>query len=172
MILELSELTEGTVMKTSRVSIGARLCALSSVLAVTVVGGAASQDQGAGQRAGERIDEASRSIKRGLQEAGDAIRHQFSKVRDSVHNMGVESRVYGRLHWDKSLNSSVLQLEFSNGVVTLRGSVPDAKAKHKAVELAQDTVGVTKVIDQLAVQPPERTSTESRETAPPERPRP
>jgi hypothetical protein len=31
------------------------------------------------------------------------------------------------------------------------GSVPDARARAKAVELTRDTVGVTQVIDQLTV---------------------
>ena len=35
----------------------------------------------------------------------------------------------------------------------LKGSVPDSRAKQKAARLAQDTVGVDKVVDQLAVVP-------------------
>jgi osmotically-inducible protein OsmY len=38
-------------------------------------------------------------------------------------------------------------------VITLDGTVADAKAKIQAVELAKGTVGVTKVIDRLAVRP-------------------
>jgi hypothetical protein len=147
--------------------IAGTLLTLTAVLGVGA--GAAWQEQGAGQRAGSKLDEAGRSIKQGLRDAGDAIRNQFAKARDSVHGMGVESRVYGRLHWDKALNTSTLEMEFNNGVVTLRGSVPSAKAKAKAVDLAQDTVGVAKVIDQLAIQPPPR---ETSETPPATAPRP
>jgi hyperosmotically inducible periplasmic protein len=143
------------------------LLTLTTVWAVGA--GAALQEQGAGQRAGSKLDEAGQSIKQGLRDAGDAIRNQFAKARDSVHGMGVQSRVYGRLHWDKALNSSVLEVEFNNGVVTVRGSVPSLKAKLKAVDLAQDTVGVVKVIAQLAIQPPPR---ETSETAPATAPRP
>jgi osmotically-inducible protein OsmY len=111
------------------------------------------QDQGSGQKAGEKLDEAGRSIKKGIRDARDAIRDQFARAREAVHNMNIESRVYGRLHWDKALTTSTLDLDVKGGVVTLRGTVPDAKAKLKAVELAVDTEGVDKVIDQLAIQP-------------------
>src|SRR4051794_4052096 len=118
------------------------------------VGHARQEQQGAGKKTGEKIDEAAQAIKHGLQSARDTVREQFAKVRDSVHNMGIETRVYGRLHWDKALTSSALDIEVKGGVVTLRGSVPDAKARLKAVDLAADTVGITKVIDQLTILPP------------------
>lgn len=81
--------------------------------------------------------------------------------------MGVESRVYGRLHWDKALNEATIELTATEaGVVTLNGSVDSPKAKARAVELAKDTVGVTEVVDRLAVQP----DTATRVKAPASRP--
>jgi len=68
--------------------------------------------------------------------------------------MGIESRVYGRIHWDKALNDATIELTATeDGVITLNGTVADSKAKAKAVELTKDTVGVIKVVDQLAVRP-------------------
>ncbi len=66
--------------------------------------------------------------------------------------MDVASRVYGRIHWDKTLTTSNIELAVKNGVATLKGTVSDAKAKVKAVELAEDTVGISKVVDQLVIQ--------------------
>ena len=106
---------------------------------------------GAAARAGEKLDEVGRKIRRGLEKAEDAVREGFHKTRDSVHSMGVISRVYGRLHWDKWLHSSTLTLKVEDGVVTLRGAVPSKAAKTKAVTLAAETVGVTKVIDELTI---------------------
>ena len=138
---------------------------LAIVLGIGV--GWAQQEPGPGEKTGGKLDEAGRSIKRGLQEVGDTIRGQYAKARESVHNMGVASRVYGRLHWDKALNSSTLDIDVKSSVVTLRGSVPDSKARVKAVELAADTVGITKVVDQLTITPPPRTvPATSAETAP------
>ncbi|MDR3618353.1 MAG: BON domain-containing protein [Paludisphaera borealis] len=134
---------------------------LALILALAAGGafGMIPQEPGAVERAGEKLDEAGRQIKqsleRGFGTARDAVREQFSRTRDRVNDMNVEARVYGRLHWDKLLTTSVLELTVeARGIVTLRGSVPTAKAKKRAVELAIDTVGVTRVIDQLAVQTP------------------
>jgi hypothetical protein len=113
----------------------------------------ARQEQGSGRKAGDKLDEAGRSIKKGILDARDAIRDQFARAREAVHNMSIETRVYGRLHWDKALSSSILDLDVKGGVVTIRGAVPDVKARLKAVELAGDTEGISKVIDQLTIQP-------------------
>ena len=51
----------------------------------------------------------------------------------------------------RSTNSKVEIDVQKGGVAVLTGSVADAMARAKAVQLAQDTVGVTQVIDQLVV---------------------
>jgi hypothetical protein len=118
-----------------------------------------AQDPDTGKKIGEKVDSAIQDIKSGLRKAGDAAREQFAKARTSVHNMGVESRVYGRIHWDKALNDATIELTTTeDGVITLKGTVADAKARTKAVELTRDTVGVTKVVDQLAIRPPTTTN--------------
>jgi osmotically-inducible protein OsmY len=69
--------------------------------------------------------------------------------------MGIEARVFGRIHWDKELQGNTIELEVRNSSeAILRGSVPSAAARSKAVALARDTVGVTRVIDELSVSPP------------------
>jgi hyperosmotically inducible periplasmic protein len=133
-----------------------------STLALAVGGafGMIQQEPGPVERAGEKLDEAGRQIRKGFERgfgtARDAVREQFSRTRDRVNDMNVEARVYGRIHWDKLLTTSTIELTVeARGIVTLRGSVPNAKAKKRAVELAVDTVGVSRVIDHLAVQSPE-----------------
>jgi hyperosmotically inducible periplasmic protein len=110
-----------------------------------------AQQEGAAEKAGAKLDEAGRKIKKGLEKAEDTVREAFHRTRDSVHGMGILARVYGRLHWDKALHSSSLTIRIENGAVALRGAVPNAAAKAKAVELAAETVGVTKVVDELTV---------------------
>lgn len=110
----------------------------------------------AGRQAGRKLDEAGRNIRKGLEKGLDsargAVRETFAQTRDRVHEMNVESRVYGRLHWDKMLVNSNLELTVeAPGIVTLRGTVPSKEARHRAAQLATDTVGVERVIDQLAV---------------------
>jgi hyperosmotically inducible periplasmic protein len=114
--------------------------------------GRAQQQDGVGEKAGEKLDEVGRKIKKGLEKAEGTVKEGLYRTRDSVHNMGVTARVYGRLHWDTALNTSTtLNVKVEHGVATLTGSVPTAKAKAKAVTLAAETVGVTKVIDELTI---------------------
>ena len=124
-----------------------------------------AQQEGVVAKAGEKIDEVGRAIKRGIVDAeetvrgglnktGETVREGFTKTRESVQGMGLIPRIYGRLHWDKALHSSTLFVKAEGGTVTIRGLVPDEAAKAKAIAITKDTVGVTRVIVQLSVVSP------------------
>jgi osmotically-inducible protein OsmY len=117
----------------------------------------AAQDEpkkATGQSVGEKVDSVVQSIKKGARETSESIREQYNRARTAVHNMGVSARVYSRLHWDKALHDAQIDLDVKDdGVATLKGAVADVKAKAKALELAQDTIGVTRVVDLLTVHP-------------------
>ncbi len=123
------------------------------------------QQGGVAEKAGERLDEFGRAIKQGivnaeetvregLNKTGETVRESFAKTRESVNAMGLGPRVYGRLHWDKALNSCSLFIKVEGSRVTLRGVVPDAATEAKALALVGETVGVNQVIDQLTVLSP------------------
>jgi len=119
------------------------------------------------EQVGEKVGGAVDSLKKSAKNAGNAIRDQYEKARTSVHNMGVSARVYGRLHWDKALTNSKPEVDVrQDGVATLTGTVVDALARAKAVELTKDTVGVTTVVDNLVVQTTSTTVAPAR-TVPP-----
>ena len=106
---------------------------------------AAQQPPGTAEKIGEKID-------RGLSQIGTELSQAWAEVRKSVEKMGVQGRVYGRLHWDKALESATLDIDVRDGqVVVLKGKVETSAAKQKAEQLARDTVGVTSVINELAV---------------------
>lgn len=101
--------------------------------------------EGIGERIGEQLD-------RGLKDLTSELRQGWAEVRRSVEKLGVEGRVYSRLHWDKSLTSAELEIDVEDeGVVILTGTVPDAAARRKALQLAEDTVGVQQVVDRLTL---------------------
>ncbi len=131
-------------------------CTLLGAVAFAWVGVGRAQ-QGVGEKVGESLDDAGKAIKRGLQRSGEAVRESFARTKTSVQNMGIEARIFGRLHWDKDINTSSIELEVRDAsVAVLKGVVPSAAVKSKAVALARDTVGVTQVIDQLTVNIPTR----------------
>ena len=136
-----------------------------AIALLTLIATTSAQAQGTGKKIGAKLDEVGRDLKGGLKSAGNEMKEQFASVKTSVENMGVESRVYSRIHWDKALADATIELTTSqDGVITLDGSVATAQVKSHAAKLAQETLGVTKVVDRLAVRPaatttPARTST-------------
>jgi hyperosmotically inducible periplasmic protein len=123
--------------------------------AILSTSSARAQESGTAQKVGEKLDEAGQGIKRGVGRVGDTVKDQFERAKKSIHAMGVEGRVYGRLHWDKMLENATLDVAVAkDGTVTLSGSVANLAAKAKAIQLASDTSGVTRVVDQLAIPAP------------------
>jgi len=93
-------------------------------------------------------------VNRGLERAEKKLRETWGDIQKATHRMTVQGRVYARLYWDKSLADAPFQVETKDGgVVVLKGSVPSAEAKHRAVELAQSTVGVNDTVDELGIAP-------------------
>jgi hypothetical protein len=161
-------------MKSTYYTSAVALLALSVVC--WSVASRAQQDppqDGAAAKAGEKLDEVGRAIRRGIVDAEDAVRdglnktgetvrEGFAKTRESVQGMSLLPRVYGRLHWDKALNASTLFVKVDGSTVTIRGTVPDAVAKERAITLTKDTVGVTRVVVQLNVASPSVRTTTTR----------
>jgi osmotically-inducible protein OsmY len=109
-----------------------------------------AQQPGVAEQFGEKLDNVGRGIVRGAQDVSDSVRKRFDTVRSEVSRMGVQPRVYSRLHWDKTLSTAHIEVHMlRDGVVLLRGTVPDAAAKAHAVALARDTRDVTGVVDEL-----------------------
>lgn len=118
---------------------------ISAALLAAAALTSAVQAQGPVQRAGQAIDNAGKNIRRGVEKA--VVRGQItSQERDIL------GRVSQRLTFDKQMVGSALQLTVRpDGAVVLQGSVADEAAKARAVDLAQSTLGVTSVVDELAV---------------------
>jgi osmotically-inducible protein OsmY len=112
----------------------------------------AQQPKAIGERVGQAVDDAVQGVKRGVRNTRDTLKEEYQKARTSVHDMGVHSRVYSRLHWDKDLADAPIEVDFHEGVATLKGSVKTLKAKVKAATLARDTIGVERVDDHLTVE--------------------
>ncbi|MEX2113114.1 MAG: BON domain-containing protein, partial [Pirellulales bacterium] len=110
---------------------------ISTVLLATIGSPAARAEppQNADESFGQKLD-------RGLDKLGKELRQGWAEVRVAIDKMGVEARVYGRLHWDKDLNSATIDiLVRDSNTVVLKGSVPTAEARDKALQLTQDTTG-------------------------------
>ena len=64
---------------------------------------------------------------------------------------GLEAAVLNRIRQDKTLATSGIEVRLlGDGIVELRGQVADEKQHRRAVELVGSTVGVERVVDELA----------------------
>jgi hyperosmotically inducible periplasmic protein len=70
-----------------------------------------------------------------------------------VDDERIATYVQARYQRDRSIRGSDISVTSSNGVVTLRGSVPDADAREHAVALAREVDGVQRVDNELQVAP-------------------
>lgn len=66
---------------------------------------------------------------------------------------GVTTAVKAKLAADDTVRATDINVDTRNGVVTLKGEVPTAAAKTRAIELAKATDGVRDVVDALAITP-------------------
>ncbi len=98
-----------------------------------------------GERLGRELDEKLSDLSRELREG-------WQKVETLVDQLGVRGRVYSRVHWDKALASQPIKIDVEDSnIVVLTGRVNDEAAQKKAIQLAEDTLGVSRVIDRLEV---------------------
>ena len=119
--------------------------AAAILLATAAISVICRAQEGPAERAGQALDKAGKQIRRGVENA--VVRGQAS-----LQEADLLARVYSRIHWDKALFKSTLELEVrADGTAILRGAVVDATAKKRAVELAKTTVGINAVVDELVV---------------------
>ncbi len=121
-------------------------CLISAIEAAPAY--AQEREEGIAERIGSRLD-------RGIDRLSEELREGWESLQKYVDTMGVKGRVYSRLRWDKHLAESEFDLDVEEGgVVVLRGRVPSTMAKEKAIQLSNDTVGVSRVVDELRVEAP------------------
>jgi len=67
---------------------------------------------------------------------------------------GITTAVKTKFATDDTVKANDINVDTKNGVVTLKGEVPTAAAKTRAIELAKATNGVRDVVDAITVTPP------------------
>ena len=72
---------------------------------------------------------------------------------------GITTAVKSKLAADDTVKAYQIDVDTSEGVVTLRGTVDRAAAKEQAVAIARRTDGVRNVVDQITVGPPAAATT-------------
>ena len=81
----------------------------------------------------------------------DRIKNGMSKTGEKISDAWITTKVKWFFVGEDLLKGSDINVDTKDNVVTLKGTVKSAPGRARAVELAQNTDGVKRVIDQLAV---------------------
>lgn len=98
-------------------------------------------------KAAEVRDKADAKADSAQKKAGDAMDRAGEVLTDGAITTAVKSKFLA----DSSVSGMKIDVDTTNGVVTLQGTVPSAAERRRAVELAKETAGVKSVKDRLKV---------------------
>ncbi len=82
----------------------------------------------------------------------NAMDRTVGHVEEELRDAALENRVGLALLGEVGRHALHIEVESSDGVVSLRGPVPDLERRDRALKTAEDTRGVKEVIDLLAIQ--------------------
>ncbi len=129
------------------------------VLGIVVVGGVAAYGYWSGNAPSvlreKAVDIAAETAKRGAakvatgvaEKAGDAA----GKLGDSLGDGALTAKIKSKMALDDHVKARAINVDTSDSVVTLTGVVQSKDEQRRAVQLARDTEGIKRVVDQLEV---------------------
>ncbi|WP_027996252.1 BON domain-containing protein [Simplicispira psychrophila] len=85
-------------------------------------------------------------------DAAQAAREAGNSSMELMDDVSITARVSAGLAQDSALSALRIDVDTSNGVVTLKGPAPTQEAKDRASSIAQGVKGVSSVVNQLTVQ--------------------
>ena len=115
------------------------------LMAALLISSAVFAQDGPLRRAGQALDNAGKNIRY-------RVETEIARGQEAVQDREVLHRVARRIEWDKQFLGSTLRIEVRpGGTVVLQGSVPNDAVRRRVVDVVQNTIGVSSVIDELAV---------------------
>ena len=85
-------------------------------------------------------------------ELGEKAAAAGARVQEGVSEAAITGKIKAKMALDDSVKSRTIDVSTTGSTVTLGGSVRSAAEHQRAVALARETVGVTKVVDHLNVE--------------------
>lgn len=91
--------------------------------------------------------QAAKLANRAAEKAGDAA----GKLGDTVSESALTAKIKSKMALDDRVKALAINVDTSGTVVTLRGNVASKDEHDRALRLARDTAGVTRVVDRLQI---------------------
>ena len=82
---------------------------------------------------------------------GETVAEGANQVQRAVTDAGLTAKIKSKMALDDTVKAINIDVDTTNGIVTLNGFVPNVQAHDRAVQLARETDGVTSVVDHLTI---------------------
>jgi len=106
---------------------------------------------GAAAKAKEGVQKGVTKTEEGVGKAADKTASAIGKTGDKLTDASITTRVKTSIAGERLLQNTAIDVDTTDHVVTLKGTVPSDAAKARAGSIASGTSGVTRVINQLVV---------------------
>jgi osmotically-inducible protein OsmY len=116
--------------------------------------GAAALEASAKQQAERIATRAAATARDAADRLGDRASNAAGKLGDSVDDGALTAKIKSKMALDDHVQARDINVDTSNAIVTLTGVVASTDQRDRALRLARDTDGVTRVVDRLQVQRP------------------
>src|SRR5262245_2692652 len=99
------------------------------------------------------IKKAGSKTKKAVKKAGEETKEGLSKTGEVITDGWITTHVKAKFVGEDLLKGSDIDVDTNDHVVTLKGTVPSAAARARAVEQAKEVEGVHKVVSHLTIGP-------------------
>jgi hyperosmotically inducible protein len=82
---------------------------------------------------------------------GETVAEGANQLQRAATDAALTAKIKSKMALDDTVKAIDIDIDTTNGIVTLNGFVPDAQARDRAVQLARETEGVVSVDDRLTI---------------------
>jgi len=86
-------------------------------------------------------------------EIGEKAAVTAKKVGETVEEAALTTKIKAKMALDDDVKASAINVTTNGGVVTLEGTVRSKAERDRAISLARETSGVSRVVDRLEIHP-------------------
>jgi hyperosmotically inducible protein len=101
----------------------------------------------------DKTKDAADATKRGVEKAGEETKEVLSKTGEVINDTWITTKIKADFIGEDGLKGSDIDVSTTNHVVTLKGTVPTAAARDRALAIAKGTDGVRQVANQMTIAP-------------------
>jgi len=104
------------------------------------------------EEVGDKTEDVAEEVGDKTEDAGEAVKDTAEEVGEEVQDGSITAAIKMKFANDELVSASNIDVDTSNGLVTLNGTVATQAEANRAIELAQTVNGVKNVRSNLIIQ--------------------